>query len=778
MAKVFQVKGIPVLFIPGNAGSYKQVRSYAAEAAHHFHDVVRHDHNAVRQGKRPLDFFSVDFNEDFTAFHGQTLLDQAEYLNEAIAYILSLYQDPLRSLREPDLPDPNSVIVLGHSMGGVVARTMMTMSNFQANSINTIITLSAPHARAPVSFDADIVAAYKNVNSYWREAFSQIAEDKNPLSHVSLISIAGGGLDTVVPSDYASVSSLVPPTNGFTVFTSTIPKVWTGMDHLEITWCDQVRKVIIRAMYDIVDSRRAGQTKSREDRLLSFRKFLLTGMEESLETSIASGGPQRPTSLSEDIDFFHSNDERLVLRTLGAAGKPTAHLLPISSLDPSVPMSFRLLTNQKIDAPGEDGRLEVLFCNNLSDPNPVYPSPLQLSLDLTERGMKSRGLSCISAASDSIALPSSTHDSKFPFEDAPPFSYLQYNIKALGEQQYVAVVDKATEPTSGWVIAQFSRIDLSVIHADLGLRRLLSSGLDIRLPPTRPFVVDIKIPALRSSLLSYKLHVSRHKCGEHPRLFAPMVRQYITEPYESKFFVNVRDANINLHGIAPYMPPPLQARNTLEGMSLQIWADPTCGKPMNVRLTVDILGSLGKLWMRYRIVCAAFPLIVVAMVIRKQFKVYDATGKAALNIPSSLPQPTNASIGVFMSFSESMDQCLRTSLPVLFLALTFFALSLARTSHADDQLTSHSFLNGIANATDGAIDFTKNDLLLGSQDPFFWFLVPFFGLISIGVCIALNYAVLGVTHVSTVVYNSVRSVSLRSDDGRSVLIIPPFDATC
>ena len=96
------MKGVPVLFIPGNAGSYKQVRPIAAEGATYFHDVLRHDPAAINAGVRNLDFFTVDFNEDITAFHGQTMLDQAEYLNEAIAYILSLYHDPRRSERDPD----------------------------------------------------------------------------------------------------------------------------------------------------------------------------------------------------------------------------------------------------------------------------------------------------------------------------------------------------------------------------------------------------------------------------------------------------------------------------------------------------------------------------------------------------------------------------------------------------------------------------------------------------------------------------------------------------
>ena len=88
-----------MLFIPGNAGSYKQVRPIAAEAAYHFHDILQHDQAALAAGKRPLDFFSVDFNEDITAFHGQTLLDQPEYLKDAISYIHSLYHTPHRSDR-------------------------------------------------------------------------------------------------------------------------------------------------------------------------------------------------------------------------------------------------------------------------------------------------------------------------------------------------------------------------------------------------------------------------------------------------------------------------------------------------------------------------------------------------------------------------------------------------------------------------------------------------------------------------------------------------------
>ena len=289
-----------MIFIPGNAGSYKQVRPLGAEAAQYFHDNVQQDASAIRAGIRNLDFFSVDFNEDITAFHGQTLLDQAEYLNEAVAYILSLYHDPRRSRRDPGLPDPSSVILVGHSMGGIVARTMLVMPNYQSNSINTIITMSTPHARAPVSFDADIVRTYKRINDYWRQAYSQKWANNNSLWHVTLISIAGGGLDTTVPSDYSSLSSLVPETHGFTVFTSTVPNVWTGSDHLSILWCNQFRKIIVRSLIEAVDVHRSSQTKPRAERMRIFKKWYLTGLEDVAEKTLPQKEPSTLLTLEDN----------------------------------------------------------------------------------------------------------------------------------------------------------------------------------------------------------------------------------------------------------------------------------------------------------------------------------------------------------------------------------------------------------------------------------------------------------------------------------------------
>ncbi|KAL8800069.1 MAG: hypothetical protein Q9182_005435 [Xanthomendoza sp. 2 TL-2023] len=698
-----KVKGVPVLFIPGNAGSYRQARSLASETVQHYYNSVQQDKEALRAGATSIDFFSVDFNEDFTAFHGQTLLDQAEYLNDAVAYILSLYHDPRRSQRDPGLPDPSSVILIGHSMGGVAARTMLTMPNYQSNSVNTIITISAPHARSPVSVDSDLVRTYQRINDYWRESYSQKWASDNPLWHVTVISIAGGSLDTTVPSDYASLTSLVPSTHGFTVFTSSVPGMWSGADHIQTTWCVQLVKPIARSIFEALDVHRPSQTKTRAERMRVFKRWYLTGIEDVAEKALPQKEPTTLLTLEDQSNSIKPAGERLVLRDLGRHDKPAAHVLPIPPQ--GTQKRFTFLSNLPLGEGADDGHVDVLFCSVL----PLQPGHsaalFSMNIDLSEGRAGSTRLACKDANSDGISLPASYRTSINPFDKTSPFSYLQYELQDLGEHQFVAVVDKASETARAWALAEFSDARDSVVPVNIGLQRLIVFGTRFRLPAERPFVTRFEIPALHSSLLAFKLRMGNQVCGDDVELFTPLLRQYLSEPHESRYFVNVKEANISLHGIAPFMPPPLRPRATSNGVSLQFWTDPTCGSSIDVSLNLDLGGSMGKLVMRYRTVFAAFPLLIVALVLRKQFKLYDDSG-------------------VFVTFMESMDFCLRTSMPLLFLALTVLGVALAVSSTATPSATSTGWFNWSTNATESAVDYTKNDLLLGSQDPIFWFLMP------------------------------------------------------
>ncbi|KAJ5728226.1 hypothetical protein N7493_004556 [Penicillium malachiteum] len=740
------LNGVPVLFLPGNAGSYRQVRSLAAEASRHYYDVVRHDEERHAAGTRSLDFFMVDFNEDMAAFHGQTLLDQAEYVNEAIAYILSLYHDPQRTRRDPALPDPSAVILIGHSMGGIVARTVLTMANYQANSVNSIITMSAPHARPPVSFDSDIVHTYKQINDYWREAYAQTWANNNPLWHVTLVSIAGGSRDTVVPSDYTSISSLVPETHGFTVFTSSMPDVWIGNDHLSITWCDQFRKAIIKSLFEMIDARRPTQTKPRAERMRVLKRWYLTGLEDVAERTLAQKEPNTLLTLEDNANTILGQGQRLTLREMGQRHGPDVRLLPIPPQGVSG-KKFTLLTDQAI---GPHGHIEVLFCS-------VFPlnngrsAVFSMNMDFSGGTVGSTRLACKSAAEDVIHLPASTPSSKHAYDRVAPFSYLQYDLEGLAEHQFVAVVDKASVPSPGFLVAEFSDSSDAMIRAKVGLGGLLSAGIKVRLPANRPMLTEVKIPALHSSLLDYRLKITRHP--RQDELFAPLLRQSIADPHESKFFVNVDEINVNLHGVAPFMPPPLREQAAHAGVSFQLWTDPSSGSTVDISLQVDIKSSLGELVMRYRTIFAAFPLLVVALVLRKQFQIYDETG-------------------YFIPFNDGLGRALRSSLPLLLLAMSLLASSLA-TSKALPQ--SDDPFHWRTNSTETPVDFTKNDLLLGSQDAFFWFLVPIFGIISVGVCVLVNYVALLLVNIFSLMYGAVNSKSgyIRREDRGS---LPIFSA--
>jgi glycosylphosphatidylinositol deacylase len=322
-------------------------------------------------------------------------------------------------------------------------------------------------------------------------------------------------------------------------------------------------------------------------------------------------------------DEMLRHGERLVLRPDIDPGRSNVHVMPVPNQPFTPGNKFTMLTNQKLDSGDGHGSLTVLFCSVLPIHSKlVFPQ----NLDLTNGATGSSKLACKNAAPDVIFLPASMNTSINAFDGTTPFSYLQFESSDVSEYQFAAIIEKPAEYPHGWAIAEFSSSDRSAVTVSRGHHQLLANGLKMVLPADRPMMTELKIPEVHSTLFAYDLEVNRRPCEHDAENFAPMLRQYIAEPYESKYFVNTRGGNINVHGISPYMPPPLRGGGASEGLSLQLWSDPTCNSTVEVSLKVDILGSAGKLVMRYRSVFAAFPLLVVLIVVRKQFKVYDVTG--------------------------------------------------------------------------------------------------------------------------------------------------------
>ena len=166
----------------------------------------------------------VDYNEDLSAFHGPTLDVETAYASSAISYILSLY------------PPDTSIIVMGHSMGGIVATSLLPSSN-----ISAVITMSTPHQLPPARFDRRIASIYNNNHA-------ALAATNTPI-----LSLCGGATDLMVPSE-SCILPEVPDVVGVyrrTVFTSALEGCWTGVGHQVVVWCHQVRWRVARAALEL-----------------------------------------------------------------------------------------------------------------------------------------------------------------------------------------------------------------------------------------------------------------------------------------------------------------------------------------------------------------------------------------------------------------------------------------------------------------------------------------------------------------------------------------------
>lgn len=160
-------------------------------------------------------------------------------------------------------------------MGGIASRLAFLQPDFKPESVKTIVTFSTPHAVPPVSFDSSLEQVYTDINDYWR---TELFRNNSILADVLLVSIAGGTADTTVASDYSAISSFTPASNGFTVFTTSVPSLFSPVDHLAMVWCDQLRKRVIQAIFNGLDGSKPTKSRSLVERLSAMELELVNGL--------------------------------------------------------------------------------------------------------------------------------------------------------------------------------------------------------------------------------------------------------------------------------------------------------------------------------------------------------------------------------------------------------------------------------------------------------------------------------------------------------------------
>lgn len=225
--------GAPVLFIPGNSGSFKQARSLASVA---LRKGIANNWNAH------LDYFAVDLNEEYSALYGGVLEEQAEFVAKCIGQVLNLY----RGLRNR----PRQLILVGHSIGGKIAQSVLLYPEV-AGAINTIITLASPMDRPAFNLDMHIHKFYRKVGEKWQLNRSNGTEDAGDESKAwddkLLVTIGGGSRDIQVHPGLTSSRF-----DDIHTQATAIPNVWLSTDHRCAAWCKELVLVVNRFLYSII----------------------------------------------------------------------------------------------------------------------------------------------------------------------------------------------------------------------------------------------------------------------------------------------------------------------------------------------------------------------------------------------------------------------------------------------------------------------------------------------------------------------------------------------
>ncbi|EST04621.1 GPI inositol-deacylase PGAP1-like protein [Kalmanozyma brasiliensis GHG001] len=397
--------GSPALFVPGNSGSYGQVRSVASSAARQFYKengsgARRDEWNDAPPGVAHTDWYTVDFNEDFSAFSGSTLIEQATFINEVVAYLTNRYASPPNLSYAPGERN-TTVPILAHSMGGIAARLATHLPDHGVGKIDTIVTLSTPHAYPPVPFDRSLEYVYSLINKPIEAQNTRAGSVRAP---PLLVSIAGGLLDTQLPSDPSSLSLArigeSIPASRISTYTGSLPSLWSSVDHLAVMWCDQLREKIARgflldmmAFGRVSDERSAGGVSGRLSVLRRRRELWRRALSLFDDADAGNGeiGPLElvvsPESLlEEDSGAFvmdHESPSTQPSQTgpdsaLSINNRTTIYRVPakLGEQDEEV-HSFELLTNLCVGWNPSSGmgapipqpmELVVQLCSNKQDP--------------------------------------------------------------------------------------------------------------------------------------------------------------------------------------------------------------------------------------------------------------------------------------------------------------------------------------------------------------------------------------------------------------------------
>ena len=200
-----------------------------------------------------FDYFTVDLNGEHSGLYGGVLTRQVTFVSFCINHVLSLY-------RSTSFP-PSSVLVLGHSIGGIVAKALFSQPSFHSPLVNTIITLGTPNAAPVLSLDEHLASVTADAT---RAVQSQ--------DDLLVIALGGGVRDRQVRSGLTRL-----PSNAWrlSMVTTAVPNVWVTVDHHCLAWCRQMVINLNRALFQLIDLKTHQLVSDVEQRFRHWKRWLV-----------------------------------------------------------------------------------------------------------------------------------------------------------------------------------------------------------------------------------------------------------------------------------------------------------------------------------------------------------------------------------------------------------------------------------------------------------------------------------------------------------------------
>ncbi|XP_058468106.1 GPI inositol-deacylase isoform X2 [Malaya genurostris] len=332
--KYKEYRGAPVLFIPGNGGSFKQVRSLASVAIQ----------TTVNKKRGNLNYFTVDLDEELSGVYGGVLRKQVEFVEICVKRIIELYARHSAS--------PTSVVIIGHSMGGKIAQAVSVRPGL-SSLINTIIAVSTPMDSPVLSMDHYIHKFYLTINEQWqfnRTRTKKLFKLQNrldiqnshcsyssfpmkPLDHILLITVGGGPRDTLVHD--ALTFSIFSDIHAMTY---NIPKVWLSTDHVCIVWCLQFVLVVNRFLQSITQTNLT-KTIFISDKTLKMKNahtYFQGGSRVSVMNPRYAYSSEDDWTENEQINLHHVFDKEIHpprIQMISLSSKPAHEYLKIDAVN-------------------------------------------------------------------------------------------------------------------------------------------------------------------------------------------------------------------------------------------------------------------------------------------------------------------------------------------------------------------------------------------------------------------------------------------------------------